>query len=107
MAKKKSPYRAVALDGTGIELELGVVTQINSTSMLGRIYLEEMKDGKWRLSYTTSAFPDIAKLQAMRIVRSEDEPSTELRHRDGSPVCKDCMALWIRFCPKHTPSKVG
>ena len=63
--------RAIALEGTGMpDLELGKVTKITMDGP-GRIYLEEMPDGRWRLTYTGSTIPDIQKLEALRLVRED------------------------------------
>ena len=65
--------RAIALEGTGLpDLELGKITRLNhmgGKDGLGRIYLEEMKDGRWRLTYTAGTIPDLSQLDALRIVR--------------------------------------
>ena len=151
--------RAIALDGIGTELELGRVTAVDLTDREA-IYLEKMKDGRWRLTYTKSTIPDIQQLRALRVVRDDPpaheytckhcrrdnlyrghyrpcdarpsafcepdgadmwkwapstialvEPGTGLRHRDGTPVCPDCLELFLdqmfSRCPKHTTPRAG
>ena len=70
---KDTVRRAIRLEGTGLsDLELSKATKIKGDG-LGRIYLEELPDGTWRLTYTESTIPDITKLEAMRIIREGDK----------------------------------
>lgn len=64
------PRRAIALEGTGLpDLEISRVTALRSDAGVpGRIYLEQLDDGTWRLTYTQATLPDIAQLQALRLV---------------------------------------
>lgn len=61
--------RSFVLDGIGTELELGRVTCMDSSSDREMIYLEKMRDGKWRLTYTKQTIPDITKLHGLRLRR--------------------------------------
>ena len=54
------------MEGIGTELDVGVITSVDIEHKA--IYLEEMPDGRWRLTYTKSLIPDIADLTALRIV---------------------------------------
>lgn len=62
--------RAIALDGTGLpDLEISKVTKLaGDAGVLGRVYLEQLEDGTWRLTYTGSTIPDLTKLRALRLV---------------------------------------
>ncbi len=64
--------RSILIEGLGTELELSKVTKLRTVSS-GRemIILEQMSDGKWRLTYTERTIPDIAKVEALRIVRED------------------------------------
>ncbi len=63
--------RSIVLEGLDKDLVLGKVVEIKRCDGLQFIYLEEMKDGKWRLTYTTDTIPDITKLEALRIKRDD------------------------------------
>jgi hypothetical protein len=64
--------KGIDLEGTGLPLlEVSRVTAITQGKQ-GRIYLEEMGDGTWRLTYTEKTIPDIKKLTALRLVREEN-----------------------------------
>lgn len=85
--------RSIALVGTGLpDLELAKVTQIN-TNASGRIYLEQMKDKRWRLEYTTSAIPVIEKLQALVIKRKgkTDLETVVLELLEYCSITKNCQ----------------
>ena len=66
--KKDKVKRKVVLEGIGTELELGRVTAVHMKKQA--IYLEQMPDGKWRLTYSTGTIPEISELEALRIVRN-------------------------------------
>jgi hypothetical protein len=66
--KKNEPRRFVKLEGLDTTLELTKVVQINKVQKRF-IYLEEMDNGTWRLTYTENVIPDITKLQSMNIIR--------------------------------------
>lgn len=74
MAKK--PKRAIEiefLDGTKKELEIGkaVAMTPQSDDNGGKIYLERMKDGKWRLFYTEDVIEDFSKVKGFNVVRED------------------------------------
>jgi hypothetical protein len=80
--------KTIELEGTGQPpLAIKKVTAVNlgkmprfgqhDPSRLGRIFLEEMEGGVWRLTYTSHTIPDITKLTAFRLVR-EPEPGPTL-----------------------------
>ena len=64
----KKIKREIELTGLGITLELGKVNAIHTTGK-NFIYIEEMKDGKWRFSFT-GIIEDISKLEALTIKRT-------------------------------------
>ena len=47
-------------------LAISKVTKL-TTEGPGRIYLEQLDDGTWRLTYTSSTIPDLSKLRALYI----------------------------------------
>jgi hypothetical protein len=58
------------LDGTKKELEIGKVISMNSKQG-GKLYLEEMNDGKWRLLATTDIIEDFTLVKGFNIVRED------------------------------------
>jgi hypothetical protein len=58
-------------DGSTKELEIGKVVAMHGTSEAtsGKIYLEQMKDGKWRLLYTEDVIEDFTKVKGFNVVR--------------------------------------
>lgn len=80
--------KGIELEGTGLPvLEVRRVTGIKFQDKLGRIYLEEMSPGNWRLTYTEKTIPDIKKLTALRLVREpEDRPPPTPNPGDGEPL---------------------
>ena len=67
--KKSQVKREIELTGLDVKLDVGLVVEIHTTGK-NFIYLEEMPNGKWRLSYT-GIVTDIEKLEALTILRSE------------------------------------
>jgi hypothetical protein len=60
----------IELEGSNSPLlEVTRVTAVNFKDRLGRIYLEEMAPGEWRLTYCTRTIPDIKKLTALKLHR--------------------------------------
>lgn len=57
--------RAVELKGSDITLELSKVTSLKLDRRM--IHLDELPDGTWRLTYNAFQFPDLTKLQALKI----------------------------------------
>lgn len=57
-----------------IEIELGKVQEIILEQKKKEfIYLEKMKDGKWRLSFTKYTFPeDISKISSIKLIRDQE-----------------------------------
>jgi hypothetical protein len=58
-------------DGSTKELELGKVVAMKSTNdnTSGKIYLEQMPNGKWRLLYTEDVIEDFTKVKGFNVVR--------------------------------------
>ena len=65
MAKKKPNPKSITLEGIGTALELGVVTSVDIEKRA--IYIEQMKDGRWRMTYTKSLIPELESLTSMRL----------------------------------------
>lgn len=61
------PKVKIVIEGTGAELELGVVASVDIQKNC--IYLDQMKDGRWRLNYTKSLIPDLSKFEGLKLVR--------------------------------------
>lgn len=60
-------------DGSTKELEIGKVVAMNGSSehTSGKIYLEQMKDGKWRLLYTEDVIEDFTQVKGFNVVRED------------------------------------
>lgn len=81
---------SIVLEGIGTKLRVGKVCALDLPAIGKRfVYVEEMPDGRWRLTYTKSLIPDIRQLRALRLVRGDLE-----RHEPGSShhdvPCFDC-----------------
>ena len=69
---KKLNHVTANLVGIKKSLEIGKVVEIDLSSERKQfIYFEEMKDGKWRLTYTKETIPEIKKLESIDIVRGK------------------------------------
>jgi hypothetical protein len=68
MARKAKVRRALKFEGTGVEIELAKVTEIDVPKRF--LYIEERKDGSFMLSVSKSLLPDIAQLEAIKMIRS-------------------------------------
>lgn len=73
MGKKTDTVRrAIELTGTGqAPLELSKVTTLKTSQQM--IHLDRLPDGTWRLIYSGDTIPDITKLQALTIIREDNE----------------------------------
>jgi hypothetical protein len=72
----KNSKRAIEiefLDGTTKQLEIGKAVAMSgqSESTGGKIYLERMKDGKWRLFYTEDVIEDFSKVKGFNVLRKD------------------------------------
>ncbi len=59
-------------DGTTKELEIGKAVQLKGDSesaVAGRIYLERMNDGKWRLCYSEDVIADFTQVERFNVIR--------------------------------------
>lgn len=61
--------RAIEIVGTDTVLELSKVTMIRTDKQM--INLDQLPDGTWRLIYSAETIPDITKVEAFKIVRSD------------------------------------
>lgn len=61
--------RSIRINGIDKEIELGTVVSIKSSQNM--IYLEEMKNGKWRLLYNENMIPDFSKVKSLEIIRED------------------------------------
>lgn len=75
--KKAQLKRAIEienLDGTKKELEIGKAVALKSapdSAVSGKIYLEQMHDGKWRLCYSEDVIPDFTQVKSFNIIRGQ------------------------------------
>lgn len=71
MAKKKNePQRILRVnlfEGEPIDLEIGKAIELHTSQ--SAIYIEKMKDGKYRLAYDVSVIPDFRNVQNIEVVR--------------------------------------
>ena len=71
---RKIMLKGIKLEGTNLPLlKVTKVSEINFKhgDGRGRIYIEEIRPGEWRLTYTTHTIPDITKLEALKLIREE------------------------------------
>ena len=62
------PKRTLELEGTGLPpLPITKVTEVDIPQR--HLFIEEMKDGTFRLTYSKALLPDITKLQGIKLVR--------------------------------------
>jgi hypothetical protein len=71
--KGKRAIEIEFLDGTTKELKIGKAVAMNGQSehTSGKIYLEQMKDGDWRLLYTEDVIEDFTKVKGFNVVRED------------------------------------
>jgi hypothetical protein len=69
-------------DTPNIELELDKATKV-SASDKEFIYLEQMPDGKWQLTYTGNTIPDFSKVDGFRVIREDEVELSNIREEDG------------------------
>jgi hypothetical protein len=63
--------RTLRLNGLHKELELGRVVSVDSPNPF--IYIEKMKDGKWRLTFDKQTIEDIQQLTSIEMIRDNDD----------------------------------
>lgn len=77
--KQPQPRRAARIkfdDGSEKDLELGLALEVDTKAKF--IYLEEMKDGRWRLTLTKNMISsDHVKLDSIEIIREENAGVTQ------------------------------
>jgi hypothetical protein len=66
-------------DTPSIELEIGKAAKVDTDKQF--IYMEEMTDGKWRLTYTGKTIPDFSNVAGFRVLREDEVQITE--HEEG------------------------
>lgn len=71
MSKKKiEPQRILKInlfEGEPIELEIGKAIELRTNQPA--IYIEKLKDGKFRLAYDVSVIPDFCNVKNIEVVR--------------------------------------
>lgn len=73
--------RAIRIDGLDKEIEIGKFVVVNAQKKQF-FYLEELKDGKFRLTVTKDLIPDMSKVKGLTIIREDDQIMHEM--------CKTC-----------------
>ena len=64
--------RAILIEGIGKELELSGATVIKLKKTDKEfIYLDKMKDGRWKLVYTEKTIPKIEEVTGLKIIRED------------------------------------
>lgn len=75
MSKKKiEPKRILKInlfEGDPIELEIGKAIELHTQQPA--IYIEKMKDGKYRLAYDVAVIPDFCNVKNIAVVRIDPE----------------------------------
>ena len=69
MAKTKIK-RHIHFEGTDKTIEIGKAVCLDLADK-EFLYLEKMKDGKWRITWTKSLFDDLSEVDALKIIREE------------------------------------
>ena len=72
--KKIEPKRILKInlfEGDPIELEIGKAIELHTQQPA--IYIEKMKDGKYRLAYDVAVIPDFCNVQNIEVVRIDPE----------------------------------
>ena len=59
------------LDGTSKELDIGKFSVAHLYNDIEFIYIEKIKDGKWRLTATDKTIPDMSQVKLLRIIRED------------------------------------
>ena len=72
--KKKEPKQAILLAGPDKELPITRAVKIKITEE-GRqfIHLDQMKDGTWRLAWTSGVVEEFSEVRALIMIREEDD----------------------------------
>jgi len=65
---ESKPRRFLEFEG-GQRIEIGKVTEVNMPKK--NLYIEEMPDGRFRLTYSTGLITDAKQLEAIRLVRED------------------------------------
>jgi len=57
-------------NGTAKTLELSKATLLDSTDIAGMMHLDQLKDGTWRLMFSSHFAADFSQIDRLEIVRS-------------------------------------
>ena len=66
---KPKVKRSVLIDGIGKELELAIATKVHLEGVGQFIHLDQLKDGKWRLVWTSGVVDDWSEVLSLKMVR--------------------------------------
>ncbi len=73
--KKQEPKRAILLAGPDKELTISRATKINiSDEGKQFIHLDQLKDGTFRLCWTSGIVEEWSTIQALIMIREDDDP---------------------------------
>jgi len=61
--------RAIKLEGTDTILELSKATAVVTDKQM--IHLDQLKDGTWRLIYSSTLIPDFTKVKSFTMIRED------------------------------------
>lgn len=64
---KNKVKRFIDINGIKKRLSISRVTEVKTTKQF--IHLDELKDGSWRLCYTSGTIPDLTKVDSFDIIR--------------------------------------
>jgi len=64
--------RSLVFEGTETVLELGRVVEVDVPQSM--LVLEQMKDGRWRLTYSRSLIPDFRAFRGIRLLVTDHPP---------------------------------
>lgn len=67
--KKREAKRWIKINGVDRKLQISRVAALNTTKQF--IHLDELKDGSWRLCYTSNTIKDFTKVNSFDIIRED------------------------------------
>ena len=68
---KQTLYRALRIEGTGVELKLSKVTMVRLDKEM--FHLDKLPDGTWRLVYSEKTIPDITQVKGLTFIREDGD----------------------------------
>ena len=68
--KEKRSIRICLKDKTHKDLEISKATLLDSNDIAGMMHLDQLRDGTWRLMFSSHFATDFTQIERMEIVRS-------------------------------------